>query len=208
VMAMNLVLIFLALLASPMSVRADHAFLRFSRPDGPDRAEVEFFSRGCFHDTKSAITLFRNPPSAQVQDAGGSGSLALSSEDLASLDTLFDFYRLQPGGFCTTFDAVIVTWFRGNEKLAREHFGDASCLTDRPRDGLAADLFPSEGYWPPYRAAAADITLTLQELIRRARGDVPLKNAEVVDEVLRVELEQIELAIQAQGYYVIPGGGE
>src|SRR5262245_27486512 len=161
-MARHLLLLILAGLAHATSVHAESGLPRFSQPDGPDRAEVEIRSRGCFHNTAASITLFRNPPYAQVRETDRSAWLALSIDDLASLDTLFDFYRDGPGGGCTTTDTITITWFRGNAKLAAEQFTDASCLTSVPREYL--DRLSS----PQDRAAAAAITLTLQKLIRLA----------------------------------------
>ena len=129
----------------------------------PDRAEIEYVSRGCFGGTSFSITIFRDRPYASVTTEDGRAWLALSVEDLAGIDRLFDFYRSDPRGGCTTIDDVAIRWFRGDAKVAAEHYTDGSCLmlTFRTNDRLS----------PEDQEAVSGITITLGDLVRRAEAD-------------------------------------
>jgi len=154
-------LVIVALLANPTTTRAELPPLKFSDSDGPDRVEIEFQSGGCFHHDTASITIFRIPPYAQVDTADGRAWLALSREDLASLNNLFDFYRSGPGNGCTTIETVAITWYRGNAEVTSEEFVDGSCGTSYPRE-LIERLPPEE------RGVISAISLTLPQLIQRA----------------------------------------
>jgi hypothetical protein len=154
-------LVIVALLANPTTTRAEVPPLKFSDSDGPDRVEIEFQSRGCFHRDSASITIFRNPAYAHVDTGDKRTSLALSREDLASLDNLFDFYRSGPGNGCTTIETISITWYRGNAEITSEEFVDGSCRTNYQRS-LIERLPPEE------RGVISAISLTLPQLIQRA----------------------------------------
>src|SRR5262249_3859962 len=91
-----------------------------------DRLHVSYRSRGCYHDQKYEIDFER----ATYVTAKSSGvTVTLSPEDVAGLDTLFQFYRSRPGGSCTTQDHIRVDQFRGDRKIATEYYTDYSCAT-------------------------------------------------------------------------------
>jgi hypothetical protein len=165
-------LVVFALATGSMRVSAEPTPPRFTDPAGPDRAEIEFRTSGCFGGSSVSMVIFRDRPYVSVTDADGRAWLDLSAEDLAGLDRLFDFYRSNPRGGCTTTDEVAIRWFRGETKIASEHLTDSSCLTDyHDLSSFPDEIRERVRLSPEDREAIAGITLTLHDLVRRARKD-------------------------------------
>jgi hypothetical protein len=119
----------LFIVASSNAARAGGAQLSQLQPG--ERLHVSYHSRGCFHDRKYKID-FERAGSVTARSAGR--TFTLSPREVSGLDKLFQFYRSQPPGGCTTQDDISIIQSRDGRKISSEHYVDGSCATYEMKD--------------------------------------------------------------------------
>lgn len=109
-----------------------------------EKIVVTYSSSGCFHSFTKVYTISagaektfeaedlvqkwnQEKQKREVIEVVKQGSLSLSENEAVGLDLLFEFYRSNPGGGCTTVDSVQVTYRRDGREIGAESFIDGSC---------------------------------------------------------------------------------
>ena len=120
--------------------------LLFSQLKDGEKAQVKLRSSGCFHDVtyhfevlrKNGIHRFVQYKTAWRFTKGGravrkkiiAGNVVLSSEDIAGLDKLLEYYRKEKSGWCTSRSQLHVLFRYGNGTGREETLTDYSGGTE------------------------------------------------------------------------------
>lgn len=157
---LSLLLLPLALLGCGPS---DTPGIRFAELTGGNVVVIDVRSVGCFHETRSRFRLsvddtdtprvrgwWRDAPAFWWGRERFDG--AVSRADLAALDTLFDHYRSQSGGYeCTMEERITVERRRGGRVRQRERFVDSTCPRGIRGEARALDEILGEVMYASYQ---------------------------------------------------------